>query len=1025
MHHLESLAFSLRKLRTQKRWIFSLRLALFPARRSSPLQRALLLCILLVIALPVRAQTLFIDIPPSTLSEAILELSEQTDTTVIAPAKALEGKRSPGLRGNYTKEQAIRLLLQDTQLNYSFTANGNVRVDAPPTNPLKLRRAHHKTPSRSRSANPLEEVVVSSGRRAQPMQKYAGTVNALHYGELDRLAIGYDFQSIQAGIPGLQISLNEGFQEIFVRGIGTQDNSVSSDQPTAMHYNNAYVPKLRGLGPVMFDIDRVEVHQGPQGTLRGRNATAGAINILPNAPDPTNAFSELRLESGSYSLHSKQVMVNFPILANTLALRFAYHSRNHADYYSNARRVNDAIEPPSGAGSEDENAWRASILWEPQEHLATYLVVDKASSGGSGFPGNYAGQTFSQGDRINDLENPWRQFFQTAGKVDTDILSAVLTQDVRISAVDAELIVSHREYESLTVNPRRPFQHGFVNHTVQTVDDISVWEFDNYNTNWISDASSADSVELRFASPQEEGALYWTAGIYVFDEASSEFRWDVSDASALEQLNLGGPDLTKASAFSRSIYADLTANIAPHWRGIAGLRFTHERKSSRRWDAHLVFEGLQDSLDLDADGDFTEIITTDNDLGPLVRLGTPGFAINPASEQALHDPNSFTSAYQFLQSMVSEFGERDTLNRLLATQPEAGRITTIAPNGIAESHFDDTYFNWRLGFEHDFSSTHMLYGTASNGTRAGGINPPIYVAGELVRDTFDNEELYALELGSKSHFQWREHPAKINLSAFYYQYKNQIFQIGVLGDSDIPHTSGSNINADLRQANVNIGGSQAYGLSLDTELNIAKSWLMGWNLLLLHTEITEGHATDGRQRPRQIDTNNDGNLEYVAPPMVDLEGNALINSPQLSSNIHVGQQFAASSHLVMDWTLSMSYKSRFHSTPFENKGYNFEGTRIPLEDMTLCCDTQFADANGDGKTELGDGRFYNDEVDSSLIVNLNLGVTFGNQGQHRIEAYGRNLTKEAYPQKQIVNAAVNIVFLNTPRMFGLRFSTRF
>ncbi len=966
------------------------------------------------------AHSIKFDIAPSSLSDAILVFSEQSDTTVIAPAHALEGKQSAGLSGSWTKEQAIRQLLQGSALEFSFTENGNIRI----------------TPSSQHSSQPLlarkdpqakhvEEIIVSSGRRPQLQQKYAGTLSAFSMAQMQKLGAGQDFQSIQIGVPGMQISLNEGFQEIFVRGIGTQDNSVSSDQPTAVHYNNAYVPKLRGLGPLMFDIESVEVHHGPQGTLRGRNATAGTINIQSKMPDLNDTHTELGIEMGSFDLLTKQAVVNLPIVSDQLGLRFAYQSRDHDAYYSNARDNQDSIEPATGAGSEDENAWRVSLAWEPTEYASTYLVVDRSTARGTGFPGNYAGQTFSQGLRIDDLENPWEQFFQTSGKVDTDIESAVLTQLFYNAQFTTEFILSYRTHDSLTVNPRRPFQHGLVNEYVQSVNDISVWEFDNYNTNWIADSSTAKTAELRLSSRETDSALYWTAGIYAFDESAAELRWDISDASALIQDNLGGPDFAVADAKSVSVYADMTFNLSDAWRVISGIRFTNEKKKSERWDAKLDFTGIADSLDLDNDGDTTELITADSELAQLVRLGTPGFRIQNTDNLSAIDPNSYSSAYAFLQSLVNTFGERDNLHLLLANAPNHGSIDTIAPGGVARTDFDDNFVNWRLGVEHDLSSTHMLYGTVSTGARSGGINPPYYVGEQFVNSTFDKEEITAFELGSKNQFRWLNQPTQLNVSLFYYLYKNQIFQIGVFSDNDHLMRDDSNVSADLRQINVNIGDSRAFGLTTDLNMNIGDHWLLGWNLLLMKTEITDGETVDGRQSPQLMDIDGDGDQEFVLPPTIDLKGNALINSPQLSTNLHIGQEFTLAEKRSWNWTLSLSYKSSFHATPFENKGYNFRGERIPLADMELCCDTQYADANGDGETEIGDGRFFNDKIEDSLIVNAHVGITFGKQAQHQIQLYGHNLTEEAYPQKQIINAAVNIVFLNNPRTFGAKLSTKF
>lgn len=963
------------------------------------------------------------DIPAQPLGDALLKFAEQADITVIAPGKILEDLRSSTVKGRMPATAALQALLAQTDLRYEVTENNNLRLHAPAsTNAVRTRPRDDA--NKQDDSRLIEELLVTIGRRQESMQRFVGTVQAFDKESLKRLGINHDFQGIQTAIPGLQISLNEGFQEVFVRGIGTQDNSVSSDQPTAVHYNNAHVPQLRGLGPVMFDIEQVEVNHGPQGTLRGRNATAGTINILPKLPQMGSTGSEFLLETSSFS--GRQVgLVGNVAVEESLAARVAYHFREHDNYYTNAANPGDSIQEVSGTGSEEEEAWRISLLWEPRENTSVNVVYDLSNTGGNGFPGNYAGQSFSQGIEINDLDNPWQQFFQTEGMVDNEVQSVVLTTLSEYDNLGVEFIASMREYEGLTVNPRRPFQHGFRNEIVQSIDDISVWQFDNFNTNWISDASDSSSAELRFFSPKEDESYYWTAGMFLSKEDATEFRWDVADVSALSQTNLGGPDLTKATSKSASAYFDGTIRLGENARLIGGLRYTYEKKTSARWDAAISFGPYLDTLDLNDNGDRSEIISPTNPLGQLVRLGTPGFSIVPAKDQPLLNPlTDFATPEDFLLSMISSYGERDNLRQVIAANPGSGTIQLAAPGGIANDDFKDNYFNWRLGYEYMLKSDHMVYGTLSTGSRAGGINDPIFLAGEAVQSTYDKEQIKALEVGSKNQFIWRSTPMIVNISAFYYEYKNQVFQIAQQGDGDTFGPGSSNVAANLRLVNVNVGKSEIYGLTLESDMILNYGFWLGWNMLYIDGKIKEGATSDGRQQPMLRDTNGDGERELVLPPVVDISGNPLINSSKFSVTVTLGQDFELPWG-PGDWTLTGSYKSSFHSSPFNNRGYDFDGNEIALREMRLCCGLEFVDANGDGQNEIGDGRFFNDEVDSTLIWNLNIGTNFGQKDRYRFEVFGNNLTKEAYPQKQIINPFVNIAFLNTPRVFGLRFETAY
>ena len=89
---------------------------------------------------------------------------------------------------------------------------------------------------------------------------------------------------MQQASPSLEIGTQEGNTEMFIRGIGSNYNTELGDPAVANHINGVYIPRARGLGTMLFDLEHVEVNRGPQGTLRGRNATAGTLNIITARP---------------------------------------------------------------------------------------------------------------------------------------------------------------------------------------------------------------------------------------------------------------------------------------------------------------------------------------------------------------------------------------------------------------------------------------------------------------------------------------------------------------------------------------------------------------------------------------------------------------------------------------------------------------------------------------------------------------------------------------------------------------------
>jgi len=199
----------------------------------------------------------------------------------------------------------------------------------------------------------LEEVVVTAQKREEDYMTVPVTVNA--FTAQDMVNTGaVNIQDIDDFIPGVEVGDGGATQVgITVRGVSSPNISSGGDPSTATFYDGSYMP--RAVTSIPFtDIARTEVLKGPQGTLFGRNATVGVINIVPNNPhDEFEAFVKTRL--GNYNLVRLEGMVNTPITDN-LAFR--------GNIFSHKR---DGITENVGIGGDirDEEFWamRASVLW--------------------------------------------------------------------------------------------------------------------------------------------------------------------------------------------------------------------------------------------------------------------------------------------------------------------------------------------------------------------------------------------------------------------------------------------------------------------------------------------------------------------------------------------------------------------------------------------------------------------------------------------------------------------------------------
>jgi len=877
------------------------------------------------------------------------------------------------MKMNESKDHSIKLL--NNKRGYRKVASSILLMlsGCAISNALHAQEAQSDTPNAV-----LEEIVVTVNRREQNLQDFAGTAQVLSADDLNKSGVGSDFQNLQVVVPGLQISENEGFKEIYIRGIGTQANGPTDDSATAVHLNGVYLPRSRGIGPVLYDLERVEVNKGPQGTLRGRNATAGSVNFITRRPefDAINGYAKIGF--GNFDSNELEGAINLPV-SDTLAFRVSGFHRDQENTFSNDVQEFTA-ENVDGVGANEQNAVRISALWQADRFTGLF-VYDYADEDGQGSPGNFFGQAFSAGETIDSLSDPFNQNFLTQGLVTNEIQGFNVVLNYDFDSFSVEYNGGYREHDSFNRNARRPFQFGVANSAIPDVSDILTADFDNFGTNHILDVSEAFVHELRIFAP-DDARFRWTIGAFVLDEEQDETRFDTTDRS-LSQSSLGGEGVSKNEIKATSVFADATFDVTDKLRVKGGLRYTRDDKTS---------EGFQVQYDFD----FGPGVVADD-----VRFSTPGYRpTRPGGRQFFDplDPN--VSAAAFFLDGVGRFGENDTLGQLVAANPGAVTLSTTEDAGTTTREFDESYVDWRLGIEYDITENHLIYASVNTGSRSGGLNPIIRLAsGELSNSSFDREQLTSWEIGSKNSFNIGNIPVRFNANLFYYEYEDQVLQVAGVAEGGGFTPGDVNVNANLITRNVNVAESEILGFELDGGALLPYGFNLGWNIAFLDSQYNDAVILDGR--PSAAGFN------------VDVSGNDLLNVSDFNAVINLGQNLEFNWGSV-DWTLTASYRSDFSSTPFDGRAFNEAGEDIPLSSLTGCC---FA--------EVDNGSFFNDQVDSFTLFNVNAGVNFGSEGQYRIEGFVNNLTDEAFATKQIINRFVNIAFLNNPRTAGLRFTANF
>jgi iron complex outermembrane receptor protein len=214
----------------------------------------------------------------------------------------------------------------------------------------------------------LEEVVVTAQKRSQSLQDVPIALSAFNATFLETTGV-QNLGGLQQFTPGLDIESLSVTQPTYkIRGIGSGGLSIGTDPAVGIYTDGIYVGRSASSNVEFSDIERVEVLKGPQGTLFGRNAAAGAIQIITKKPVQETEGS-VRVRAGNYDKMLGEAVYNTPLIEDELAARFNVIASSRDGYIDNALSGNDL-------GDESYYAGRASFLWTPQSATSARLSFD-------------------------------------------------------------------------------------------------------------------------------------------------------------------------------------------------------------------------------------------------------------------------------------------------------------------------------------------------------------------------------------------------------------------------------------------------------------------------------------------------------------------------------------------------------------------------------------------------------------------------------------------------------------------------
>lgn len=609
----------------------------------------------------------------------------------------------------------------------------------------------------------IEEVLVTSQRREQTLQDVGLAVNVLTGSSMvEKGVTTVDQMSVQ--VPALQVGGGGGANStFFVRGVGNFTVNGYSDPAVAFNYDDVYLARPTSTKNMFFDIARIEVLKGPQGTLYGRNATAGAINVIPERPSTDNLSGYLSASVGNYASKNIQGAVNLPV-GESSALRVSGLLAKHDPYLSD------------NTSDEDLQAFRLQFLSNVTDALSVRIAGDYSESGGTGVGASYAGSyhyNFQQG----------RYEYEPSGIASDKGLYDPQSQDYRQQqflgqagrAPDALEDKSYMDNSYYGINAEITYRMDAGTFTL--IPAYRKSELDNqFSTPGfaapIRETDTQSSAELRFAS-EEFGIFEFVAGANYFDESvDGNYTFGSQVLSAYQDFT--------SSTESSAVFVDVTSHVTDTFRIVGGLRYTQDKKA---------MDGLADVL--------VVICTNYTAYGP----SCPNATLLPVTDSPSQLPNPpFILPTIPGPSGATPIGESGAILLLSKT-----------PNNDA---LDQDEVTWRAGVEYDLDDDVLIYSNFSTGYRSGGFSLAYGY------ETFEPEYLDAYVLGLKS--RMLDNRLQLNLEAFYWKYTNQqIAHDGV----DARGNPGYFVENAGRSTNQGIELETVFALTDNTRLNATIQYL--------------------------------------------------------------------------------------------------------------------------------------------------------------------------------------------------------
>jgi outer membrane receptor protein involved in Fe transport len=911
-------------------------------------------------------------------------------------------------------------------------------------------------PALAQDATVIEELVVTAQKKEESIQDVPIAVSAFSEDALNKSKIDGGPNLVLA-IPNVNFSKGNftgyNFQ---IRGIGSKLVATSGDAGTGIHLNNAPLTANNLFETEFYDVERVEVLRGPQGTLYGRNATGGVVNMLTNKP--VNVFeANVRAEVGNFETRKLRGMVNVPV-NDAIALRVAGTMLQRGGFGTNTVTGNDA---------DDRDLWglRATLGIRPNDRLNITLMWDKfneednRSRIGKQFctkdsgPANVGGVGFSPVGAIATVQ----QGFFTQGCAATSLYSPDVLGTVDSRGTLGGLFGALGGFQTGDAYAGK-MQDTNVRNIESVFDPIYESKTDIYMVN--IDLDVTDSLRFTSLTSWTDFETY-TRQDYNRYTPSVPFNATPNPVNALAAVGPAYAAAIYPALFPGGVVNDpqngptnrfTTTDIS----SATAEQFSQEFRLQSSFDGPLNFNVGAIFLDYQAESDYYVMFNTGTAWYSVNNVLNTGNAncngtgacvyIDPNQDPDRSGRNYYSSYSPYELKSRALFGElywdmnesfKWTLglrytddDKKVLSYPVGLGTTGIGLLPPVEQAVRFKEMTGRFGFDWDldlgFTNDTLLYAFASRGYKAGGVNPPCSAGAGVICGpaTFAPEFVNAYEIGVKNTLL--DGTMVLNMTAFMYDYEG--YQISKIVNRA---STNENIDAEVRGFELESIWSPIQPLRFNAAIGYLDSEIVSG------TSIDTFNRTQGNPNLVLVKSSAASNcVTTLAGAQTALSVSNATNNPfALLGVCTTTSAVGAGSDILGSGAVSAGLNA-FGAPVSDGVAVSLSGKELPnAPKWTVSLGAQYTHDFGNGWEAVARGDYYTqsdtfariynsdaDKIDSWKNVNLTFTVSNRELGWS-IDAYVKNATdEEAITDFYLTDDSSGLfrnAFFSEPRTYGV------